>query len=180
MEKLTYASLNTPSSSVKMITIVKVHQGAGSRQREQLTGCGLELNCTSVVCKPVRKLGASPQKVPITVANSKRRKVHKSTYCRTGFDSDGLTAVKIAMKNDRYHWNSLQKSHPLYLVQELSSHLLDRHHFDFLMILKETLKFMFLSNLVLQKPTHTNPHLHMQHNPAGPAHSNIHVYNIHV
>ena len=29
------------------------------------------------------------------------------TYCRTGFDSDGLMAAEIATKNDRYRWNSL-------------------------------------------------------------------------
>ena len=28
-------------------------------------------------------------------------------YCRTGFDSDGLIAAKIATKNDRYHGMSL-------------------------------------------------------------------------
>ena len=28
-------------------------------------------------------------------------------YGRTGFDSAGLTAAKIATKNDRYQWNSL-------------------------------------------------------------------------
>ena len=37
-------------------------------------------------------------------------------YCRTGFDSDGLTATKIATENDHYRWNSLLKLRPLYLI----------------------------------------------------------------
>ena len=28
-------------------------------------------------------------------------------YSRTRFDSNGLTAAKIAAENDRHHWNSL-------------------------------------------------------------------------
>ena len=32
---------------------------------------------------------------------------YSSIYCRTGFDSNGLTAAKIATTNDRYGWNSL-------------------------------------------------------------------------
>ena len=28
-------------------------------------------------------------------------------YCRTRFNSDGLTAAKIVTENDRYSWNSL-------------------------------------------------------------------------
>ena len=34
-------------------------------------------------------------------------------YCRTGFDSDSLTAAKIATENDRYRWNSLKKIMPI-------------------------------------------------------------------
>ena len=53
-------------------------------------------------------------------------------YCRTGFGSDDLTASKMATKTDHYCWISLQKLHPLYLIQELSSHLWNRYHFLFL------------------------------------------------
>ena len=48
-------------------------------------------------------------------------------YCKTGFDSDGLTAAKIAKKSYRYHWNLLQKLFPFYLIEELSSHVQDRY-----------------------------------------------------
>ena len=56
------------------------------------------------------------------------------TYCRTGFDSDSLTAAKIATNTH-------------YFVCML---LLDCYNFYFFTLLKETLTFLSLSNLVLQ------------------------------
>ena len=56
--------------------------------------------------------------------NAKIVQSHIFYYCRTGFHSNSLTAAKIARRNDRYRWNSLQK---LYFIWELSSHLWDRY-----------------------------------------------------
>ena len=82
--------------------------------------------------------------------------------CRTGFDSDGLMAAKIAAK----HYIeimaiipyigvvfsfkgslSLDRYRQIVIIRSLS---LDHYHFYFLMILKEMPTFTSLSNTVLQ------------------------------
>ena len=68
-------------------------------------------------------------------------------YCRTGFDSDGLTVAKISLKS------ALESTFIITYIGVVFSFMgslsLDRYHLDFLMILKEILTFLSLSNLVL-------------------------------
>ena len=75
------------------------------------------------------------------------------SYCRTGFDSDGLTAAKIATENDccRIAIEIMPIVPYVGVVFSFMGLLsLDRYHVYLLMILKKTLTFLSLSNPVLQ------------------------------
>ena len=74
-------------------------------------------------------------------------------YCKTGFDSDSLTAAKIVAKiiaiaGFRYknytHYTLNRSCLPIHVIAIV------RYHFYFLMSLTETPKFLLLSNPVLR------------------------------
>ena len=74
-------------------------------------------------------------------------------YCRTEFNGGCLTVTKIAMENGCYHWIGLIEMMLIIphirVVLYLGLLTLDHYHSDFLMILKETLTFPLLLNLVI-------------------------------
>ena len=95
-----------------------------------------------------RKIGANYTTVAVGMVGNRRR------YCRTGFDSDSLTAAQIVMNE-----SSLSLGFAIEIISIIpymgivfpfaGSLMLDAYQFYFL-ILKETLTFLSLSNLVLQ------------------------------
>ena len=86
------------------ILFLKVEAEMGRHNRDWIAGSWIELDMNSCL---LNVFSMNSLICYLATFSSQLCQQYICMYCRTGFDSAGLTAAKIAAKNDRYRWNLL-------------------------------------------------------------------------